>query len=73
MAILWTKQETDMLEQLVHAGKSVDDCAKVFKSRTIHSIKNKCQSMGLRFEEFNPDCDFAAFEKLMKGAKTKCL
>lgn len=73
MSIQWTKKEVEILKAMAAAGKSVDEVLQVLKSRTKHGVVNKAEHMGIKLTP-KPECDFAAFERLMKtGGKSKCL
>jgi hypothetical protein len=44
----WTDQERDILKQLYLRGVSLNEIAKVLKSRTPEAIKYQARMMGLR-------------------------
>lgn len=73
MSIKWTEKEIDILKKMNAVHKAPEEIAQVLKSRTVESIRNKGDRMGLRWVG-EPEFDYAAFERIMKtGGKQKCL
>lgn len=71
----WSDEETKMLEELVKAGKNLDDMCLVFIERNRNSVRNKMGDMGLTFSEIPAKVDMEAFKRLMAqpGRKPKCV
>ena len=72
MSIKWKPKEIDILKKMISANKRPEDVVTVLKSRSIDSVRNKASRLGLGFM-YEPECDFAAFERIMKGGRQKCL
>lgn len=72
MSIKWTDKEIEILKKMVNAHKTPEQIAQVIKSRTLDGIRNKVGHMGWHFMH-EPDFDYAAFERIMKTGRQKCL
>lgn len=72
MSIKWTDREVEILKKMLDAHKTLEEVAQVLKSRTEDGIRNKVDNMGWHFTH-EPEFDYAAFERIMKGGKQKCL
>lgn len=72
MSIKWKPKEIEILKKMIKANKRPEDVATVLKSRSIDSVRNKAARLGLGFL-YEPEYDFAAFERMMKGGQQKCL
>ena len=64
MSVKWTKQEDDILQKMIAAGKTPEECARVLKSRTVDGIRNRAKRMGLKFK-YEVEIDIEAFKKMM--------
>lgn len=67
----WTDQEIEILTQMVQNGRSAFEVTQVLKSRTIASVHNKMEMLGLKVCKA-PEIDLDAYAKLMKG-ESQCL
>jgi hypothetical protein len=65
----WTDKEVEVLKQMADLGYSADDIKKVLKSRTRDGISNKASAIGISLSGKQPEIDFEAFQRFIKGGK----
>lgn len=64
---VWTDSEIDILKKMAAAKFRIDEIRKVLKSRSIESIRAKCQKEGISLMAHVPEIDMDLFCKLIKG------
>lgn len=65
MPILWTKEETEILKQIVDNDGDLEDAAKIIPCRSPQAIRQKMDTLGLKFKSKNV-IDMEAFKKFLK-------
>jgi len=65
--IPYSKEEERLLKDMVNAGLTPEDCAKVLKSRTVTGIEDKVGRLGLKWKYLDAEIDMAEFKRLMGG------
>jgi len=71
MRIPWTCEEEHMLRQMIDWGYSPATCTEVLPCRTLASIQNKMQRMGLRVRQQKPQIDHERAAVLARAEKTR--
>jgi hypothetical protein len=68
MPIPWSPKEKQLLVEMVNAGKTLEDCCRVFIGRTNHGIYCKVHDMEMKFKN-EGELDMEAFKQIMRGNK----
>ena len=68
----WSKEEEEVLERMIKAGKTREEVRKVLVDRDDDALDRKAKKMDLSFDR--PKIDYEQFKKIMKEELTEtCL
>jgi len=67
MRTMWTKEEDEVLRQMIDTGRAVTEMTKVLKSRSVNAIEGRCKHLGLKFSRSpRPIIDREALKAMLK-------
>ena len=60
----WFKEEEEVLRKCSEKGLSIKDVSRILQDRSIDSIANKANSLGICFPGKSPTINYSAYQEL---------